>query len=112
MTERRQEYHSDTAAAAAVAKQLRLGRESVRRWVVQAAEVDAGGRGGVSSEEHAEIKALKAKVRRLEAFIGCASSSPRQPATCRTAAGPCIGAHGGPAGCRPRWPSTSESRRG
>ena len=65
VTEHRQEYPSDTAAAAAVAKQLGLGRESVRRWVVQA-EVDAGGRGGVTSEEHTEIKALKARVRRLE----------------------------------------------
>ncbi len=65
VTEHRQEYPSDTAAAAAVAKQLGLGRESVRRWVVQA-EVDAGGRTGVTSEESAEIRALKAKVRRLE----------------------------------------------
>lgn len=65
VSEHRQEYPSDTAAAAAVAKQLGLGRESVRRWVVQA-QVDAGGRDGVSSEELAEIKALKAKVRRLE----------------------------------------------
>jgi transposase len=65
VTEHRQEYPSDTAAAEAVAKQLGVGRETVRRWVVQA-EVDAGGRTGVTSEEHAEIKALKAKVRRLE----------------------------------------------
>ena len=65
VTEHRQEYPSDTAAAAAVAKQLGLGRETVRRWVVQA-EVDNGARTGVTSEEHAEIKALKAKVRRLE----------------------------------------------
>lgn len=65
VTEHRQEYPSDTAAAAAVAKRLGLGRETVRRWVVQA-EVDAGGRTGVTSEELAEIKALKAKVRRLE----------------------------------------------
>jgi len=65
VADHRQEYPSDTAAAAAVAKQLGLGRESVRRWVVQA-EVDAGGREGVSSAEHADIKALKAKVRRLE----------------------------------------------
>jgi transposase-like protein len=42
----------------------RLGRETVRRWIVQA-EVD-GIRPGVASSEHAEIKALKAQVRRLE----------------------------------------------
>lgn len=59
------EYPSLTAAAGAVAKQLGVGQESVRRWVVQA-QVDSGERHGVSTEELAEVKALKAKVRRLE----------------------------------------------
>jgi transposase-like protein len=63
--EHRSEYPSLTAAAEAVARQERLGKETVRRWAVQA-EVDAGDRPGVRSEENAEIKALKAKVRRLE----------------------------------------------
>lgn len=63
--EHQQDYPSVTAAAAAVAKQLGLGRETVRRWVVDA-QVDAGARPGTTSAEHAEIKALKAKVRRLE----------------------------------------------
>lgn len=63
--EHQQDYPSVTAAAAAVAKQLGLGRETVRRWVVDA-EVDAETRSGTTSVEHAEIKALKAKVRRLE----------------------------------------------
>ena len=62
--EYQQDYPSVTAAALAVAKQLGLGRETVRRWVVQA-EVDGGGRPGVSSEDHAEIKRLKAENRRL-----------------------------------------------
>ena len=48
-----------------LAARERLGVETVRRWVVQA-EVDGGIRPGVSSPEHAEIKALKAQVRRLE----------------------------------------------
>jgi transposase len=61
----RGEYSSLTAAAAVVAKQLGVGKESVRRWAIQA-EVDGGQRGGATSEELAEIKALKAKVRRLE----------------------------------------------
>jgi transposase len=65
VAEHQQDYPSVTAAAAAVAKQLGLGRETVRRWVVDA-EVDAGTRSGTTSVEHAEIKALKAKVRRLE----------------------------------------------
>ena len=60
-----QEYPSQTAAAAAVARQLGIGRESVRRWVIQA-EVDAGAREGVTTEEQAEIKRLKAENRRLK----------------------------------------------
>ena len=59
------EYSSLTAASAAVAKQLGVGNESVRRWVIQS-QVDGGARQGATSEELAEIKALKAKVRRLE----------------------------------------------
>ena len=65
VVEHQQEYPSLNAAAGAVAKQLGLGQETVRRWVVQA-QVDAGQRQGSTSEELAEIKALKAKVRRLE----------------------------------------------
>lgn len=60
-----QEYPSLTAAAAAVAKREGVGKESVRRWVLQA-QIDAGHRQGPTSEELAEIKALKARVRRLE----------------------------------------------
>ena len=48
-----------------VAKQLGVGKESVRRWVLQS-QIDGGQRAGASSVELAEIKALKAKVRRLE----------------------------------------------
>ena len=65
VTEHQQEYTSMNATAGAVAKQLGLGQETVRRWVVQSL-VDAGDREGRSSEELAEIKTLKAKVRRLE----------------------------------------------
>src|SRR5665648_371907 len=66
VTEHQQEYASLTAAAAAVARKLGVGGESVRRWVVQA-QVDAGQRQRPTSVELAEIKALKATVRRLEA---------------------------------------------
>jgi transposase len=48
----------------AVARQLGVGKESVRRWVVQA-DVDSGVRPGTTSEESAEIRKLKAENRRL-----------------------------------------------
>ena len=47
-----------TAAAAAVAKQLSLGRETVRRWVVQA-EVDAGIREGMTNSEREDVRKPK-----------------------------------------------------
>jgi len=62
--EHQQDYPSQTAVVEAVAKQLGLGRETVRRWLVQA-EIDEGGRPGVTSAEQAEIKRLKAENRRL-----------------------------------------------
>ena len=64
VTEHQSEYPSLTAAAEAVAKQVGVGKESVRRWVIQA-QIDHGQRQGVSSEELAEIKVLKAENRRL-----------------------------------------------
>jgi transposase len=62
--EHQQDYPSQTAVVEAVARQLGLGRETVRRWLVQA-EIDEGGRPGVTSAEQAEIKRLKAENRRL-----------------------------------------------
>jgi transposase len=53
------EYSSLTAAAAVVARQLGVGKESVRRWVIQS-QVDGGQRQGATTQELAESKALKA----------------------------------------------------
>ena len=53
-----------TAASEAVARQLGVGKESVRRWVVQA-QIDDGQRPGVTTEENEEIKRLRAENRRL-----------------------------------------------
>lgn len=64
VTEHRGQYSSFTAASAAVAKQLGVGQESVRRWVIQA-EVDDGGREGVTTTEVEEIRKLRAENRRL-----------------------------------------------
>ena|SRR5919205_64590 len=61
----RQDYPSDTALAEAVAKKVGVGRETARRWLVQA-DVNAGARPGTTSEEQAEIKKLKAENRRLQ----------------------------------------------
>ena len=70
------EYPSLTAASAAVARQVGVGHESVRRWVMQA-DVDDGTREGVTSVEHAEVKRLKAENKRLRedvAILGAATS--------------------------------------
>jgi transposase-like protein len=64
VTEHQQEYSSLTAASEAVARQLGVGKESVRRWVVQA-QIDDGERPGVTTEENEEIKRLRAENRRL-----------------------------------------------
>lgn len=53
-----------TAASAAVARQVGVGSETVRRWVLQA-DVDAGRREGRTSEELEDIRRLKAENRRL-----------------------------------------------
>lgn len=64
VAEHQQEYPSLTAACEAVAKQVGVGQESVRRWVRQA-EVDSGQREGVTSIESEQIRKLKAENRRL-----------------------------------------------
>ena len=64
VAEHRADYGSTTAVAKAVADQVGIGKETVRRWVVQA-DIDAGDRPGTSSEESAEIRKLKAENRRL-----------------------------------------------
>lgn len=62
--EHRGEYPTTTAAVFAVARQVGVGKESLRRWVAQA-DVDAGHREGATTEELEEIRKLKAENRRL-----------------------------------------------
>src|SRR6266571_4458195 len=53
------DYPSQWAAIGAVASKLGIGNsETLRKWVRQP-EVDAGARSGLSSEERAEMKALR-----------------------------------------------------
>ena len=71
------DYPSEWAAITAVAAKLGIGTaETLRKWV-RRAEVDAGARPGVSSEDHAEIKRLKrenAELRRANEILKAAST--------------------------------------
>ena len=70
-------YSSQWAAITAVAQRLGIGTaETLRKWV-RRAEVDAGQRAGLTSEEHAEIKRLRrenAELRRANEILKAASS--------------------------------------
>jgi transposase len=58
----RPKYASDWSAICAVADKLGIGTaETLRKWVRQA-EVGAGQRPGVTSEESAEIRRLKRRT--------------------------------------------------
>jgi transposase-like protein len=65
MLEHAHEYPNPTAAAAVIAKRNGVGKETVRRWYLQA-QIDGGERQGATTAELSEIKELKAKVRKLE----------------------------------------------
>jgi len=73
----RPEYPSDWPAICAVAGKLGIGSaETLRKWVRQA-EVDAGQRPGVTTEESAEIRRLKrenAELRRANEILKAASA--------------------------------------
>lgn len=59
------ELGSVSRACEVVSGKLGIGKETLRGWVRQA-QIDAGNRAGVTSEESAQVKALTAKVRSLE----------------------------------------------
>ena len=77
VAEVRPEYPSDWPAICAVAEKLGIGTaETLRKWVRQA-EVDAGARPGVTTEESAEIRRLKrenAELRRANEILKAASA--------------------------------------
>jgi transposase len=61
----RGDYESEWAAITSIAAKLGIGTaETLRKWVRQA-EIDAGARAGVSSEESAELRRLKREVAEL-----------------------------------------------
>lgn len=55
---------ADRGAISRIARQLGVGAESLRTWVKQA-EINAGERPGITTEESARVKALEAEVREL-----------------------------------------------
>lgn len=64
--EHRGEYKTEAAAIRSIAAKLDVGPESLRVWV-RRAEVDAGVKPGVTSQEAAEIKRLKRENAELRA---------------------------------------------
>jgi transposase len=56
---------SEFEAIRRVASKQQIGEETLRRWR-RKAQVDAGERRGVSSDEHNEIRRLKKRVAELE----------------------------------------------
>jgi transposase len=68
IADHRGDYPSDTACAEAVAQKVGVGRETVRRWMLQA-DIDSGARPGATSDENAELRRLKAENKRLREDI-------------------------------------------
>jgi transposase len=64
IADHRGDYPSDTACAEAIAQKVGVGRETMRRWMRQV-DVDAGTRAGTTTDEAAEIRRLKAEVKKL-----------------------------------------------
>lgn len=77
VSEIRAEHESEFAAIGRVAELLGIGSaETVRKWYRQA-EVDAGTRPGVTTEDSAELKRLKrenAELKRANAILKAASA--------------------------------------
>jgi transposase len=76
VAEARRDHETEWAAMTSVAAKLGVSAETVRKWV-RRAEVDAGQRPGVTSEEVAEIKRLRrenAELRRANEILKSASA--------------------------------------
>jgi transposase len=77
VAELRPDYPTEYAAMKVVAAKLGITTvETLRKWV-RAAQVEAGQRPGMTSEEHAEVKKLRrenAELRRANEILKAASS--------------------------------------
>jgi transposase len=76
VVEARPDHDTEWAAITSVATKLGVSTETLRKWIRQA-EVDAGQRPGVSSDESAELKRLRrenAELRRANEILKSASA--------------------------------------
>jgi transposase len=74
--EHRGEYETEYAAIRSIGAKCNVGTETLRKWIRQA-EVDAGKRKGISSEESAEIRRLRVEnkeLRRANEILKAASA--------------------------------------
>jgi transposase len=62
--EHQEEYPTQWAAISSIADKSGMTRETLRRWVREA-EVDAGHRPGLNSEERTRVRDLEREVREL-----------------------------------------------
>ncbi|GAB2865201.1 hypothetical protein GCM10022221_76830 [Actinocorallia aurea] len=77
VAEVRPDYPNESAALAAVAQKLGIGSRETLRNRVRQAEVDTGKRPGTTTEEAAQVKALKkeiAELRRAKEILKAAAS--------------------------------------
>lgn len=61
----RREDPGDQGVVSRVARQLGVGKESLRAWVKQA-DIDAGGRPGVTTDEQVKLTALEREIKELK----------------------------------------------
>jgi transposase len=74
--EHRGDYESEYAAIRSIGAKCQIGPETLRKWLRQA-EIDAGQRAGLSTEEAAEIRRLRAEnkeLRRANEILKAASA--------------------------------------
>ena len=64
VNELRQQDPRDDGVISRVARQLGVGKESLRSWVKQA-EIDSGGRAGTTTADQAELVELRKEVKEL-----------------------------------------------